>query len=229
MQVNCVCVCVQKTIWPFQGPCWRFWRTYGEQWSTAFLHWKGNRILYKGILFEHFAGRWVRTAGYQGLTLVSTGLTFHRTRYSSTFGEFCRFSFRCLYFNLFRAMSSWLRNWLLPSRRRRALARNNFPDFKKSSNCDRWHTTRIRGLMDHDTPGFLWMDFLGALCDGVRIVMGWVGNSQEGSLQPSHILILMQLMIPIITKINLILDIQLFLSKRGEVWVGDESSATGIK
>ena len=61
------------------------------------------------------------------------------------------------------------------------------------------------------------MDFLGALCDGVRIVMGWVGNSQEGSLQPSHILILMQLMIPIITKINLILDIQLFLSKRGEV------------
>ena len=61
------------------------------------------------------------------------------------------------------------------------------------------------------------MDFLGALCDGVRIVMGWVGNSQEGLLQPSHILILMQLMIPIITKINLILDIQLFLSKRGEV------------
>jgi len=36
------------------------------------------------------------------------------------------------------------------------------------------------------------MDFLGALCDGVRIVMDWVGNSQEGSLQPSHILILMQ-------------------------------------
>ena len=61
------------------------------------------------------------------------------------------------------------------------------------------------------------MDFLGALCDGVRIVMGWVGNSQECLLQPSHILILMQLMIPIITKINLILDIQLFLSKRGEV------------
>ena len=59
------------------------------------------------------------------------------------------------------------------------------------------------------------MDFLGALCDGVRIVMDWVGNSQEGSLQPSHILILMQLMIPIITKINLILDIQLFLPKRG--------------